>query len=189
MPLTATAQRACLCAVLLEEDASIIARFKDNEQQRPGHLFVNLLMALWIGSMAAGVRPCAHDAGQRDSMHKLCRRAQACCCNHLKCLSFQLGHGLCCLPLPASAQVISELGWQRKPTDLTGCAGGKKIYLNELMPPVIGIMQYISIELLFAKPMADWELVQDIIRPTFGALQPSALAMITCLTATAKQIF
>ena len=64
VPLTATAQRACLCAALLEEDASILARFKDDEQHRPGHLFVNLFMALWIGAMAAGGQPASLASGK-----------------------------------------------------------------------------------------------------------------------------
>ena len=52
--------------------------------------------------------------------------------------------------------------------------------LGEHLTPVIGLMQQVTVELLWGKPCADWEFVRNVIRPTFGASLACLLLVVCC---------
>ena len=40
--------------------------------------------------------------------------------------------------------------------------------LREQMGSMIDLFQYVSLDMMWSKPMPDWEFVRDVVRPTFG---------------------
>lgn len=81
-------------------------------------------------------------------------------------------------------QLMSNNASTDKDDELTMHAGGKPASLKDQLKPVKALFGYVTLEMMWAKPMRDWELVQDVIQPAFG--MPCSLTC--CLSEAQNQL-
>ena len=176
---TTEALRTALRTALVVEASAILEAHKEDDARRPLHLHANLMLSLWIGACMARASP---PPGQPvDAWQQACTAdAGPClCCAWTRICTWNI---IGCIYPATAAWCRARNGKQSRCCRADGAgawAGGKPSLLKEQTATIMGLFQYVSLEMMWGKPMPDWEFVRDVIRPTFG--EPALRAGHSCI--------